>query len=198
MASQSWVNLLNAGAPWQTTNGTALATSAATATVSPQAPTGQDFVLPGQPGGLQWYAGMTLRIRARGSFNSAGTTSNATLFLACGVSGTLATTLTTTGAYTLGAGSLTGMCWRLDALLRCLAIGSTGNTLSCGGDVYVDQTAGSNAGNITTAAGVMLGMAETVTAFNTYTAGTALGLRGTLSAAFGTIQCNQFTVEQLC
>lgn len=198
MANQTWSNLLNYGPPWQTTNGTLLTTSATTATITPQAPTTQDFILPSQYNGLQWYAGMTLRISARGSFNSGSTTSNATVFLAIGVSGTLATTLTTTGAYTLGAGSLTGMVWRLQAVVRCLAVGTSGNTLSAGGDIITDTTVGSNTGNITTANTIMLGMPETTTAFNTYTQGTAMGLRGTLSAAFGGIQCNQFLIEQIC
>src|SRR5690349_16400213 len=113
MASQSWVNLLNTGPPWQTTNGTALTSSASTATISPQAPTGQDFVLPGQPGGLQWYTGMTLRLTARGNMNAGATTSNLTVFLACGVSGTLGTTLATTGLITLGTTITTATGWEL-------------------------------------------------------------------------------------
>src|SRR5258708_14010846 len=97
MAQQSWVNLLNAGSPWQTAQGATLST-AATATISPQAPTTQDFVLPGQPNGLQWYTGMQLRLRARGVLATAATTTSLTLFPALGVSGTLATILCTTPA----------------------------------------------------------------------------------------------------
>src|SRR5260221_375629 len=106
MAQQSWVNLLNAGAPWQTAQGPTLST-AATATISPQAPTTQDFVLPGQPNGLQWYTGMQLRLRARGVLTTGGTTTSLTLFPAIGVSGTLATTLCTPPAVVLGATTLT-------------------------------------------------------------------------------------------
>ncbi len=72
MAQQSWVNLLNGGAPWQTAQGPTLST-AVTATISPQAQTTQDFVLPGQPNGLQWYTGMQLRLRARGVLTTGGT-----------------------------------------------------------------------------------------------------------------------------
>ncbi len=128
MAQQSWVNLLNAGAPWQTAQGPTLST-AATATISPQAPTTQDFVLPGQPNGLQWYTGMQLRLRARGVLTSGGTTSSLTLFPAIGVSGTLATTLCTTPAVVLGATTLTALAWYMDADITCTALGSTGNTL---------------------------------------------------------------------
>src|SRR5258708_34573770 len=95
MAQQSWVNLLNAGSPWQTAQGATLST-AATATISPQAPTNQDFVLPGQPNGLQWYTGMQLRLRARGVLTTGGTTTSLALFPAIGVAGTLVTTLRTT------------------------------------------------------------------------------------------------------
>lgn len=201
MALQSWGNLLNAGSPWQTTNGAALTSSASTATISPQAPTTQDFVLPSQgqaAGGTQWYQGMALWIRARGTLNAGTTTSNLTMFLACGVSGTLGTTLTTTGALTLGTTITTATTWRLDALVRVLAVGSTGNTLSAGGDLMVDTVAGANAGTLGTATTTMMGMSETTTAFNTYTAATAIGLRATLSAAFGSVVCNQFLVFQLC
>jgi hypothetical protein len=199
VGSQTWNNLLNAGSPWQTTNGTALSASASTATISPQAAGQQDFVLPVQSvagSGLQWYPGMTLRVRGRGTINSGGTASNLTVFLAAGASGTLATTLSTTAAMALGTGTLTGMGWRLDTLIRCLAIGSSGNTLSCGGElVMTDNT---TAAAIGTANGLVWLLPETTTAFNTYTPATALGLRATLSAAFGLIQCNQFTIEQMC
>src|SRR5215469_7407564 len=137
MASQTWVNLLNAGPPWQTTAGTALSASASTATISPQAAGPQDFILPTQPNGIQWYPGMTLKVEAAGTLNSAGTTSNLTVFLAVGVSGTLGTTLSTTGALTLGTGSITGVEWTLEAWIRCTGIGSSGNTLAAAGCMKV-------------------------------------------------------------
>jgi hypothetical protein len=195
MALQTWVNLLNAGPPWQTTAGTALST-ATTATISPQAPGPQDFVLPGQPGGTQWYPGMTLRVKARGTITSGGTASNLTVLLACGVSGTLATTLSTTAAIALGTGSLTALAWKLEANVECTAIGSTGNTLSTEGELLIGITSASPA--LATANGLVVGLPLTALAFNTYTPATALGLRATLSAAFGSILCNQFTIEQLC
>lgn len=199
MASQTWTNLLNGGPPWQTTNGTALTSSASTATISPQAPTGQDFILPGQPNGIQWYPGMSLRIRARGTVLAGATTSNLTMFLAAGPSGTLAASpgLGVTGALTLGTTITTAVGWRLDGLLRCLAIGSTGNTLSFGADLIMPTVALANVATLGTANTTMQVIPETVTAFNTYTGGTALGLRAALSAAFGSVVCNQFTIEQL-
>lgn len=197
MAAQTWINLLNYGPPWQTTSGASLTSSATTATISPQNPTAQDFVLPAQYNGTQWYTDMVLRICARGVLNAGATTSNLTVFLAAGVSGTLATTLTTSGALTLGTSITTATGYRLEALLRVLATGSTGTTLSVGGEWMIAPAAGSNVGTLGTASGTYMNLPETTTAFNTYTQSTALGLRATLSAAFGSITCNQFTIEQL-
>jgi hypothetical protein len=194
MASQSWMNLLNAGVPWQTTAGTVLNT-AASATISPQVATTQDFVLPGQPNGLQWYPGMVLRIIARGTLASGGTTSTLTVFLACGASGTLGSTLSTTAGIVLGTGSITAQPWKLEAHVGCTAIGTSGNTLSTEGELIFGDTATPAFG---TANVVISALPLTALAFNTYTAGTALGLRATLSAAFGSILCNQFLIEQLC
>ena len=198
MPIQSWTNLLNAGVPWQTTNGTALTSSASTATISPQAPTGQDFILPGQPNGLQWYPGMALYIRGGGTLNAGGTTSNLTVFLAIGVSGTLATTLATTGALTLGTSVTTAVGWNLEVIIRCLAVGTTGNTLSAGGTLEFPTVALANVATLGTANNTIMNMPETTAAFNTYTQGTAIGLRATLSAAFGSVVCNQFLVFQAC
>lgn len=197
MAFQSWVNLLNAGTPWQTAAGTALSASASTATISPQSNAGnQDFILPTQYNGIQWYPGMTLKIEAAGTINTGGTTSNLTVFLACGVSGTLGTTLSTSGALTLGTGSLTGIEWIMNAWVRCTAIGSSGNTLACAGAMMLPGTVGSNTGTIGTANCTIMALPETAVAFNTYTSATALGLRATLSAAFGLVQCNEFLIYQ--
>jgi hypothetical protein len=190
------MNLLNYGPPWQTTAGAALSASASTATISPQAAGSQDFILPTQYNGIQWYPGMTLKIEAAGTLNSGGTTSNLTVFIAAGVSGTLATTLTTSGALTLGTGSLTGIEWDLMAWIRCAAIGSSGTTLTAEGLWQVAGGVGSNTGTIGTANGNTMGLAFTSTAFNSYTAATALGLRATLSAAFGAIQCNEWMIYQ--
>ena len=195
MAQQSWVNLLNAGSPWQTAQGATLST-AATATISPQAPTNQDFVLPGQPNGLQWYTGMQLRLRARGVLTTGGTTTSLTLFPAIGVSGTLATTLCTTPAVVLGATTLTALAWYMDADITCTALGSTGNTLISDGILSMSDTT-ANGGALVTANTCTVALPFATTAFNTYTAATAIGLRATLSAAFGSIICNRFTVEQV-
>jgi hypothetical protein len=194
MAAQDWVNLLNWGVPWQTSQGTALSATATTATISPQAGGPQDFILPTQSTGTQWYEGMTLKIEASGTINTAGSASNLTVFLAAGVSGTLATTLSTSTAMALGVGTLTGLEWYLLSTIRCINVGSTGNTLATEGHMHVQtSTAGLAIG---TANDTVVPLPFTQTAFNTYTAATAVGLRATLSAAFGLIQCNSFQIYQ--
>lgn len=190
-------NLLNQGAPWQTTQG-ALLNTATTSTISPQAPTTQDFVLPGQPGGLQWYQGMALKVTARGLLTSGGVASNLTMFLAAGVSGTLGTTLGTTGAVALGTTSLTAQVFKFEAIVRVVALTTAAATfLDCQGDLSL--TAGSTP-TLTTASGVLVPIPYTTTNGSTlspYTAATAMGLRATLSTANGSVQCNQFLIEQV-
>jgi hypothetical protein len=200
MAQQTWENLLNGGVPWQTQNGPTLATSTTLTTISPQAPGPQDFVLPGQPNGLQFYEGMSIKITARGTCQAAGTTSALTLSLALGASGatTAATAIATSGALTLGTTITSATYWWLEALMRCFAIGSTGTTISCGGDWHIATVAGQDAGTLGTASETFMALPETTTAYNTYTAATCLTLRGSLSAAFGSVTCNHFLLEQLC
>jgi hypothetical protein len=199
VASQSWENLLNGGAPWQTTNGPTITVSTALQTITPQAPTTQDFVLPGQYNGLQWYPAMTLKVEARGQVSAGGTTSNWTFSLALGGSGAISsagTALLTSGAVTSGT-TLTSIPWRFEGVVRVLALGSTGTTLSSHGCLEL-ATAALVAPTLGTAGGSSASMiAETTTAWNTYTAGTAMGMRVIGSAAFGTVICNSFLIEQL-
>ena len=194
MAQQDWVNLVNWGDPWQVSQGTALSASASTATISPQAAGSQDFVLPVQPNGIQWYKGLTYKVDMAGTINTGGSASNLTVFLACGASGTLATTLSTTAAIALGTGTLTGLEWSGWATVRCTAIGSTGNTLATEGSIDIQTSTAALA--IGTANVTKAPLPLTAVAFNSYTASTALGLRATLSAAFGAIQCNSFQIYQ--
>jgi hypothetical protein len=94
----------------------------------------------------------------------------------------------------LGTGTLTGLEWYLLSTIRCINVGSTGNTLATEGHMHVQtSTAGLAIG---TANDTVVPLPFTQTAFNTYTAATAVGLRATLSAAFGLIQCNSFQIYQ--
>ena len=200
MALQTWQNLLNAGAPWQTAQGTTLNT-AATATISPQAPGPQDFVLPGQPGGLQWYQGMTLLAEAIGTYASGGTASNLTVILAAGVSGTLATNLVTSGALALGTGTVTALRWRFRAQIDVVGLRTDANPFL---SVTADLTMQVGAVPATLVGGVSNFMTIPIayttingSTLSPYTAATALGMRATLSAAFGSIQCDRFLISQL-
>jgi hypothetical protein len=153
--------------------------------------------MPGQPNGLQWYPGMTLRVRARGTVQAGATTANLTLSLAAGASGTLGTPLLTSGALTLGT-TIAATAWKWDTLLRVLLLGSS-NTVSTGGEWDIATAAGITTGvTIGTAGGITrYSMPELVASLNTYTPATALGLRALFSAAFGSITCTEFTIEQL-
>ena len=201
MAQQEWINLLNYGSPWQTQQGTALSASATTATISPQAPTGQDFVLPGQPSGLQWYTGMSLRVKARGIYGSGGTASNLTIILAVGATSALGTNLITSGALALGTGSISNLRWRFEAQVDVVNIRTDANPfLSITGDLYM-QTAVVPATLVGGTSNFMcIPLAYTTVNGSTispYTAATAMGMRATLSAAYGNITCDRFTIEQL-
>jgi hypothetical protein len=195
MANQDWVNLVNWASPWQISQGTVLNT-ATTATITPQAAGSQDFILPTQPNGIQFYPGLTYLVKGKGTINTGSAAANLTVFLACGVSGTLASTLSTTSAIALGTGSLSGLEWTLEAEIRCIAIGSSGNTLTTEG--FMDIQTSTAALAIGTANVTKAPLPFTNLAFNTYTAATALGIRATLSAATGppAIQCNSFQIYQ--
>jgi hypothetical protein len=180
MPSQYWESLLNTGAPWQTTAGTALST-ATTSTISPQAAGTKDFTLPTP----WWEVGKVVEVQARGILSSGGTTSNLTVLLAAG-SGP--TTLSTTAAIALGTGSVSNMPWRLRAIIRCIAYGSSGNTLETGGEFMWETSATPAFGTANTG---IAPLADTSAALDT-TSAMPVMLRATLSAAFGSITCQQF------
>lgn len=197
MAQQNWANLLNFGIPWQTTSGTQLAT-ATTAVISPQSTGSGDFVLPAQANGLQWYPGMAVKIAARGSYSTGGTTSSLTVAIKLGTSGSLTSTgnvLCTTAAIVLGTGSVTSAGWEMLATVACSAIGVSGNTLVSNGSLVMSTVA---APTVTTASTITVRLPNLAVAQNIYTGGQALGLLGTLTAAFGNITCDNFDILQLC
>lgn len=188
MAQQTWVQLLNAGAPWQTTVGTSL-TTGTTATISPQSAGGNDFTLPAN----FFYPGLAIRVTARGFLTTTSTTTTAAWLLSAN---TTTYTLATTGNLNTGTGAITGIQWELNALIRCTAIGSSGNTLSTQGAVHLP--ANTSAPTVGTANGIILPMpnasGETATAVNT-TIALGMTLRATLGAANATIQCTEFLLE---
>jgi hypothetical protein len=189
MAQQTWEQLLNAGAPWQTTAGTAL-TTATTATISPQGAGSQDFVL----GSI--YYGLAIKVTARGYITTTTTSTTATWLLAANQSGTY-TTLATTAGIATGTTAITGAQWWLRALIQVTAIGSTG-TLSTQGELHIGPNPATSQTVNIASAGVDLPMpaasgANAVT-LNTF-ASTAIVLRATLAGANATIDCTQYLLE---
>lgn len=183
MPKQTWSGLLNDGAPWQTTQGPVLST-AATATISPQAPTTQDWQMPGQ----LWYPGAVLEISARGIYTMGSTATNFTFTLLAG-----ATTLATTGAFAATV-SMTNQPWSLEAIVRCIAYGSTGNTLETQGEMILSVTAAASALRVP----LPLTNGPTVAAVDT-TIAKIMPLQATLSQATGspTIKCTQYLLKAI-
>ena len=207
MANQQWVSLINGASTRATGPGTTLSASATTATISPTqagALTADVAVVnpDGYPGG--WYPGMLIRVTARGFVNTGGTTSNLSWLLTANVGNTGGTykTLATTTTLALGTGSLTGLQWELDALIRCSAISQTAGTLLTQGAVKMTNAVPSSPSLATpTVNGLILPMpnisGETSIASVDTSQVSGIGLRATLSAAFGAVACTQWLVEAL-
>jgi hypothetical protein len=205
MANQQWVSLINSGSARAAGAGTALTSSASTATISPcQAGGLNTDVASVNPDGqyLGWYSGMLIRVTARGYVNTAGTTSNLSWLLRCnaGNTGTW-TTFATTTTLALGTGSITGLQWELDALMRCTALGSgTSGSVSTQGSVKIPMAVPGAPVALGTGNAIILPMpnisGETALGINT-TSLTGIGLAATSSAAFGTIACTEWLVETL-
>jgi hypothetical protein len=193
---QYWTSLLNPNAPWQTASGTALAT-AATATISPEGAggTGDD------PQILTWWQGLVIRVTARGVYTSSATATNLTFALWAAASGTAASggvSLATTGALPITTTALTGLWWKLEALIQCRAVaqGTATASLYTAGEIQL-QTATPTAGvaNLTVwpmpaASGPTAASADTTIAHT-------LGLVATLSQVTGSpsVTCTQITHE---
>lgn len=203
MGAQSWVSLVNAASPRATGAGTSLVT-AATATISPcQAGLLVSDVAAVNPDGqpLGWYPGLVVRVTARGFITTTGTSTTATFLLRAnkGNSGTFST-LATSGGLATGTGALTGVPWKLEAMIRCTACASSGNTVAAQGEIYVSQNPATAQTVNTASAGVNLYMpsasGETVAAVDT-TQLTGIGLAATLAGANATVACTQWLVEAL-
>jgi hypothetical protein len=181
MPRQSWQGILNDGAPWQTTQGAVLST-AATATISPQAPTAIDWSMPGQ----LWYPGAVMRVTARGIYTMGSTATNFTFTLLAG-----ATTLATTGAFAAPV-TQTNQPWLLRALIRCIAYGSTGNTLETQGELDLSTAATPFIQRFP----LPLTNGPTAAAVDT-TVAKIMPLQATLSQVTGapTIKCTQYLLE---
>lgn len=195
MPNQGWAQLLNGGAPWQTTTGTSL-TTATTATISPQAAGSKDFVIATS----YLYPGAVFRLTAQGFLTTTTTSTTATIFMAAGAT---PTTLATPVGITTGTTAVTGIQWEMFLLCRVTAIGSTGNTISSQGSLIMGNSAAGVPANpiaLTATPGMRLPApnisGETAAAIDT-TSAMAVMVRGTLAGANATVACSQFLIESL-
>lgn len=210
MANQSWVSLLNPASPQASGAGTALST-AATATVSPVTGSTADVaqVQPaGQPYG--WYAGLLVRVTARGFLTTTATSTTFTPFLAArvGNAGSTWVTLATCGGITTGTTVLTGIPWKAEALIRCTSVASSGNTVSTQGEFGLQGLLASGAALAANPQVLTTGLSiggsfpfpsasgETAAAVDT-TQLQGLSMRATLAGANATVQLTHWLVEAL-
>jgi hypothetical protein len=205
MANQQWVSLINSGSGRAAGAGTALSASASTATISPcQAGALTADVATVNPDGypLGWYPGMLIRVTARGYINTGGTTSNLSFLLRANKGNNNSyQTLATTTTLALGTGSVTGLQWELDALLRCTAIGQTNGAVATQGSVKLPMAVPGAPVALGTGNEIILPMpnisGETALATVDTTQVTGIGLAATLSAAYGAVGVTQWLVEAL-
>jgi hypothetical protein len=198
MAEQDWVAMFpQADQPAWTGAGTALAT-AATATISPL-PTGLAADYNKFINGSDWTVGKLIEVTARGFITTTATGTTATFFLGTNIdnAGTTYVTLATTAGITTLAAAVTGLQWEMWAIIRCLAVANSGNTLATQGSVKI---ATSLTPTMVTPSGLIVGMpnasGETNAAVNTLRT-QGIALRATLAAATATIQCTQWACKTL-
>ena len=189
MPQNTYESIINFGAPWQTTAGTAL-TTATTATISPQTTGNDDFPIPLN----YFYNSSVIKVTARGYITTTTTSTTATFLLAANQGGTY-TTLATTAAVTTGTTAYTGLQWRLKATVKCTNVGSSGSLYTQGELlIRVNTTAPA----IGTANTVMVPLPDN-TGDNQATVNTLLStaivLRATLAGANATIRCNNMLLE---
>ena len=210
MASQNWVSLLNPAAPRGSGAGTGVST-ATTATISPATAGGAD-VAQVNPEGLPqgWYPGLLIRVTARFFLTTTSSSTTFTPLLAArvGNSGSTYVTLATANGITTGTTVLTGIQGKLEALIRCTGIASSGNTVSTQGELGLlgllasGAALAANPQALTT--GASIGAAfplpaasgEQAAAVDT-TQLQGLSMRATLAGANATIQLTQWLVEAL-
>jgi hypothetical protein len=211
MANQQWVSLLVPSNSQATGAGTAFTSAASgNAVLSPQTSVAnQDVAVVNQPGQyLGWYAGMLIRVTARGFFSPTTTTGTLTFLLSANKNNSTApgsqTTLATANGITTGATAITGIQFKIEALIRCTSIASSGNTVSTQGELILGNSGAAVPANpiaLTGTSGVgplflPNASGETAAAIDT-TQNYGINLRCTTTAASGTVQCTQWLVEAL-
>jgi hypothetical protein len=179
--AQGWVEVANSLVA--IADGTALASSATIGTISPNSSTNPPITF----GANTLFPGAAIRVTASGRFSNTGTP---TLNIGLYWNGSGGTALATTGAITTTSG-VTNVPWRVEALIVCRAIGSSGTLFTQG---FVHGISG------TTGVSVVPLPASAPAAVTVSTvAAASLDLTATwgTSSASNTITCHQFLVEAL-
>ena len=179
MEQQGWVELANS--PVSITDGTALASSASIATISPNATTNPPLTIAAN----RLFPGAMLRVIACGRFSTTGTP---TLNLGVYYGGSGGTALATTGAITTTSG-VTNVPWWLEVIIQCRAIGTSGTLFTQGLVHGISGTTGVSVVPIPASA------PATVTVDTT--AAKTIDITGTwgTSSASNTITCHMLSVE---
>jgi len=200
MASQNWITLINPANPQGTGAGAALNT-ATTATLSPVTGSGADVAQVNAEGQYQgWAPGSLIRVTARGFITTTATGTTVTFLLASRVGNTGSTyvTLATTAGISTPAAANTGIPWKCEALIRCTAVSTSGNTVSTEGEMLIGAIAAQTI--LTATAGVNVAMpnasGETAAAVDT-TQVQGISMRATLAGANATVQLTQWLVESV-
>ena len=202
MSYQEWISLITPSTIQGSGPGATLNT-ATTATLSPVTGGTADVAQVNVEGAFQgWQAGMLIRVTARGYITSTTTSTTVTFLLAArvGNTGTTYVTLTTSAGLATSATAQTGNPWKLEALIRCTNVATSGNTVATQGEMWVSQNPATAQTLNTGSAGVNLYLpsasGETNAAVDT-TQIQGISLRGTLAGANATVVCTQWLVEAL-
>jgi len=207
MANQAWVSLINNTGSTGTGAGTLFTESASTVTLSPQTSVaGQDYAVVNAPGQyLGWTVGMIIRVVGQGFITTNTTTGTLTVFLRSNKNnaGSTFVTLATPVGITTGTTAITGIQFYVEAIIRCTAIASSGNTLSTQGCLSLGNSGAGVPANpiaLTATPGMRLPMpnisGENAAAVDT-TQSQGIQLAATATAASGSIQCTSWIVEAL-
>jgi hypothetical protein len=209
VANQQWVSLLNPGITPTGPGATFTEAASTTAVLSPQTSvSNQDFAVVQAAGQyLGWYVGMLIRVTAAGWLTTNSTTGTLTLSLRANKTNSTApasnTVLATANGITTGTTPITGIQFEVNAISRCTAIASSGNTVSTQGGLTLFNSGAAVPANpiaLTGTAGLLLPMpnisGETAAAVDT-TQLQGIQLCATSTAASGTIACTQWLVEVL-
>jgi len=149
-----------------------------------------------------WEVGMQIRVLARGFITSTTTSTTATFLLASRVGNTGATyvTLATTAGMATSTTAITGAPWKLEALIRCTAVATSGNTVATQGELRISPNPATSQTLNTASTGVELYLpnasGETNAAVDT-TQVQGISMRATLAGANATIQLTQWLVEAM-